>query len=81
MISYDNELSKAQIARQDYVDNTIQTLINDLLPQGTELELDWDIERISVVRDAVQDVIVEALAIPIEEQDAFQMRFYPYLRM
>lgn len=71
----DKELTLAQIKRHDKVDNAIHTLIEDLaggdLDGGTELE--WDIEHISTVREAVQGVICGKLKIMTK------MEFYPYI--
>lgn len=51
------ELTDQQIARQDFVDNAIHNLINDLIPSDKEME--WDIESIGEVRDAIQAQLVE----------------------
>jgi hypothetical protein len=64
------ELTDQQIARQDYVDNAIYDLINELIP--SDKELDWDIEIIGKVRDTVQALLVERGI--CTEQD-----FYPYI--
>lgn len=51
------ELTDQQIARQDYVDNAIYDLINELIP--SDKEIGWDIEAIGAVRDAIQSKLVE----------------------
>lgn len=51
------ELTDRQIARQDLVDNAIYDLINELIPSNKEM--DWDIEAIGDVRDAIQSQLVE----------------------
>ena len=44
-------LTKKQIERQDFVDNQIFELIQKLLPSSKQI--DWDIEAIGAVRDAI----------------------------
>ena len=44
-------LTKKQIERQDFVDNSIFELINDLLP--SDKKIDWDIELIANVRETI----------------------------
>ncbi len=51
------ELTNQQIVRQDFVDNAIFDLINELIPSDKEME--WDIEVIGEVRDAIQAQLVE----------------------
>jgi len=51
------ELTKKEIERQDFVDNKIFELINELIPN--EQKLDWDIEMIGEVRDIISDWIVD----------------------
>ena len=46
------ELTDEQIERQDFVDNAIFSLLNDINP--SKAELDWDIELIGNVRDCIQ---------------------------
>jgi hypothetical protein len=65
------ELVKAQVERQDFVDNACQDLLNDLAGK----QLDWDIEQIQVVREACQEVIVDHLKLMSE------MEFYPYIEL
>lgn len=64
------ELTSQQIERQDFVDNAIFELINELNP--SEKELEWDIEIIGEIRDAIQSQLVEKGF--CTEQD-----FYPYI--
>ncbi len=45
------------IARQDFVDNKVFELVNELLPQRKKI--DWDIEVIADVRDAIFSAISE----------------------
>lgn len=65
------ELTKKQIQRQDFVDDKIFELINELLPPSKKM--DWDIEAIGEVRDAVRWVIVNKRKLMNE------MAFYSYL--
>ena len=51
------ELTAQQIERQDFVDNAIFELTNELIPSKKEME--WDIEIISEIRDAIQSQLVE----------------------
>ena len=63
------QLTKKQIERQDYVDNQIFELIQKLLPPSKKM--DWDIEVIGIVRDAIQEQIVDKQKVMSEGQ------FYP----
>lgn len=65
------ELTDEEIARQDYVDNEIQRLIEALSP--TKESIDWNIEMIGDVRDAIQDWIVDKLKLSSEQN------FYPFI--
>lgn len=51
------ELTRQQLERQDFVDNLIYELINELIP--SEKEMGWNIEVIGEVRDAIQSQLVE----------------------
>ena len=51
------KLTDQQIARQDFVDNAIYNIINELIP--SDKEMDWNIEVIGEVRDAIQVKLVE----------------------
>lgn len=46
------ELTNKQIERQDFVDNSIFELIQNLNPSNKEIE--WDIEFIAEIRDIIQ---------------------------
>ena len=50
------KLIDKQIERQDFVDNAIFDLINELIP--SEKKMEWDIEVIGEVRDAIQNQLV-----------------------
>ena len=64
------ELTDQQISRQDFVDNAIYDLINELIPSDKEME--WDIEVIGEVRDVIQAMLV-GRGICTEQE------FYPYI--
>ena len=64
------ELTKQQIERQDFVDNEIYRLINNLNP--TDRELGWDIDLIGTVRDTIQSQLVNHGLCSEQE-------FYPYI--
>jgi len=67
-----DELSEAQIERQDWVDNACHGLLTELAG-GKEIE--WDIELIGKVRDAAQAVIVDRLHLMTDQE------FYPYIQV
>ena len=66
-------LTKKQIERQDFVDNQIFELMQKLLPESRTIE--WDIEAIGEIRDAIRAQIVNKKRIINEAQ------FYPYLKI
>ena len=57
------------IARQDFVDNKIFELINELLPQCKKI--DWDIEVIGNIRDSIFSTVSEKV-VGLDERT-----FYP----
>lgn len=65
------ELAKEQLERQDFVDNECNELILKLGRTCTP----WNIELIAIVRDAVQEVIVDKL------HRMTEMEFYPYIEL
>ncbi|MEY3219966.1 MAG: hypothetical protein RIT27_1323 [Pseudomonadota bacterium] len=65
------ELTNRQIVRQDFVDNSIFELINNINP--TNHEIDWNIELISEVREQIQLIFIKKLAICDEQT------FYPFI--
>lgn len=69
---FEDSLTDTQIERQDFVDNAIHKLLNDLSPDGMVVE--WDITHIHVVSDAIQEILVNRLHVMTE------MDFYPYLK-
>ena len=64
------ELTVQQIERQDFVDNAIFELTNELIP--SEKEMEWDIQIISEIRDAIQSQLVE-------KGFCTEQEFYPYI--
>ena len=62
-----DELTQAQLERQDLVDNAIRALLVEL--SG---ELCWNIEDIGSVRDTVFQVLHARTGVP-------EMEFYPFL--
>jgi hypothetical protein len=62
-------LNKAQIDRQDYVDNTIHDMLAEVIPNH-----EWDIEIIAEIRE----VIVEHLE---GKGIMSEMEFYPYIEL
>lgn len=66
------ELTDEQIKRQDFVDNTIYHLIQEVNP--TNKTVAWDIEMIGDVRDVIEKWLVERINITNEQT------FYPYLQ-
>ncbi|MBN1806375.1 MAG: hypothetical protein JW837_14095 [Sedimentisphaerales bacterium] len=66
------ELSGEQIKRQDFVDNAVFNLIQNINPSSKELS--WDIEMIGEIRDDIRQWLVERLGICNE------MSFYPYIK-
>ena len=67
------QLTKQQIVRQDFVDNQIFELINSLIPQSKRLE--WDIEVIADIREALRREIVDRLKV-VDETN-----FYPFIKI
>jgi len=66
-------LSRKQLERQDLVDNEIYELIQKLLPSAKK-RIEWDIEIIGAVRDAIQSEVVGRKAMS-------EVQFYPYIRI
>ena len=69
MAAKEKELTKEQLERQDFVDNTIFALINDLA-MGKEIA--WDIEDIAEVRETVRLILFNRYGMS-------EMEFYPYI--
>jgi len=65
------ELTKKEIERQDFVDNLIFHLINEINPKP--VEIDWNIEMISEIRDSISIWIVDYLELCSEYE------FYPFI--
>lgn len=64
------ELSCKQIARQDFVDNSIYNLINEINP--TDIPISWNIDFIGTIRDCIQQYY-------IDNNICSQQEFYPYI--
>lgn len=64
------ELTVQQIERQDFVDNAIFELTNELIP--SEKKMEWDIQIIGEIRDAIQSQLVE-------KGFCTEQEFYPYI--
>lgn len=65
-------LTEKQINRQDFVDNATYDFIKSLIPN--DKRIDWDIESIALVRDAVCKVL-ETKRICAEQE------FYPFIKI
>ena len=50
-------LNEDQIKRQDFVDNKIYELVNQLVP--SEKKIGWNIEMIGDIRDTIQHWLVD----------------------
>jgi hypothetical protein len=64
------DLTKQQIERQDFVDNSIFELIQKINP--TDKIFGWDIEMISNVRDTIRYFI-------INKTNCTEQEFYPFI--
>ena len=58
-----------QIKRQDFVDNKIYELVNQLVP--SEKKIGWNIEMIGDIRDTIQHWLVDKYEVVDE------LEFYP----
>lgn len=65
-------LTKHQINQQDFVDNQIFELMQKFIPPSKQI--DWDIEAIGAIRDAISKQIVD-------KKFMSEMQFYPYLKI
>lgn len=63
-------LTDKQIRRQDFVDNAIYDLIERINP--TENMVQWNIEEIALIREALKNVVVQRLGLCDE------LTFYPF---
>jgi len=66
----ENRLTQQQIAQQDFVDNTIFSLIQVINPGNKEIE--WDMEMIGEIRDVLKEWLVDKFNLTTEQE------FYPY---
>lgn len=67
----ENGLTQQQIAQQDFIDNSIFSLIRSVNPSNKEIE--WDIEMIGEIRDVLKEWLVDKLSLTTEQE------FYPYI--
>ena len=65
------QLTKQQIERQDFVDNAIYELVQNLNPLGRSIA--WNIEMIGAVREQIKYWLVEQNKLTNENS------FYPYI--
>jgi hypothetical protein len=81
-MSEEKELTQAQTEQQDAVDDACFNLIRELagedvsaddIAKGDQGGIEWDMELIGIVREAVQEVICDRLKLKTE------MEFYPYI--
>lgn len=79
------ELTKKQLNRQDFVDNKIWELVNELVPEKFRLsnnadEIEFSADWIGNVRDEISEIICDHLEIipGTPKADEFEMEFYPY---
>ena len=68
-----SQLTQQQIDRQDFIDNQIFDLFNNLLPPQKQIK--WNIELIGNIRDVFKQEIVDRLKIADENT------FYPYIEI
>lgn len=66
-----DKLTKKQIDRQDFVDNQIFEILQKILPPSKQI--DWDIEMIGEIRDAIQKQLVQ-------KQIISEKQFYSYVK-
>jgi hypothetical protein len=66
-----NALTKAQIERQDFVDNAIYSLLHYV--NSSEARVEWNIEMIGDIRDRIHYWLVDYYKLTDE------MTFYPYV--
>lgn len=65
------ELTKQQIERQDFVDNSIFELLQHI--KSSEEDIEWNIEMIADVREAIRYWIVDRY------HDSDENTFYPFM--
>jgi len=66
-----DELKNEHIKRQDYVDNEIFKLLNEINPTNRQIE--WNIEMIGDIREMAEYWLVDKLKLSSE------MDFYPFI--
>lgn len=65
--------TKKQLMRQDFADNKIFELMQELIPDGKKLK--WDINVIGSVREVIRKYLAD------EKRIVSNMKFYPFLRV
>ena len=65
------QLTDGEIARQDFVDNSISELVDIVNP--TDKEIAWDIEMIGDIRDCINLWVTKRLKLCSEQE------FYPFI--
>ena len=66
------ELTDEDVAQQDGVDNAIFNLVQELAPENAD-KIEWDLDWIAALRDAIMDVVVNRY------HCCDEMEFYPYM--
>ena len=61
--------TQRNIERQDFVDNKVFELVNELLPRRKQIE--WDIEVIATVREAIFSIVSDKV------HGLNERKFYP----
>ena len=82
------ELTREQLNRQDYVDNMIWELVENLEPNKIELPdnsllvgIRYDAEVAGEIRDIIENALWEKVGkFHYKNRDEFEMAFYPYLK-
>lgn len=76
------ELSKAQLERQDFVDNSIFDLVKSLIPEQFEnSKLERNLNWISEIRLNIEDLLLEQLVLKEDaaKSNKFSMLYYPFI--
>ena len=60
------KLTKSELERQDFVDNSILNLIKSL--NTSHKEIQWNIEMIGEIRDVISDWLVDKLNLCTEKE-------------
>jgi hypothetical protein len=68
------ELTNYELEQQDLIDNACYELITQFCPNGLK-DVEWNIQHISKIREALQEVIVDDMKLMTEQE------FYPYIEL